>query len=115
MESSKVDMVPIRPAPFLPPPTDRLGTASRSRSGTITTVKGKEGVRGFMTDFLNSSERPEVITLHDPVHLPHADFNPTTVESTRAPNGVSRYRSNSSIGGRASPTPSFATSAYDVR
>jgi PH and SEC7 domain-containing protein len=32
-----------------------------------------------------------------------------------APNGVSPYSSNSSVDGRASPAPSFATSAHEVR
>jgi PH and SEC7 domain-containing protein len=32
-----------------------------------------------------------------------------------APNGVSPYSSNSSVDGRASPSPSFATSAHEVR
>ena len=32
-----------------------------------------------------------------------------------APNGVSPYSSNSSVDGRASPVPSFATSAHEVR
>ncbi len=31
-----------------------------------------------------------------------------------APNGVSPYSSNSSVDGRASPAPSFATSAHEV-
>ena len=32
-----------------------------------------------------------------------------------APNGISPYSSNSSVDGRASPAPSFATSAHEVR
>ena len=31
------------------------------------------------------------------------------------PNGISPYSSNSSVDGRASPAPSFATSAHEVR
>jgi p21-activated kinase 1 len=84
MEVSKADEAPIRPAPFLPPPTDRLGTTSRSRSAAAT-VKGKKSVLGFMTDFLNSNKRPEITTPHDLVHLTHVDFNPSTGEFTGLP------------------------------
>ena len=86
MEISKADKATtIRPAPFLPPPTDRLGTISRSRSGTAATVKGKKGVLGFMTDFLNPNKRPEITTPHDLVHLTHVDFDPSTGEFTGLP------------------------------
>jgi p21-activated kinase 1 len=84
IEISKADKAAIRPVPFLPPPTDRLGTTSRSRSGTAT-VKGKKGVLGFMTDFRNSNKRPEITTPHDLVHLTHVDFNPSTGEFTGLP------------------------------
>ena len=86
-EMSKVDRAPIRPASFLPPPTDRIGTTSRSRSGA-TTVKGKKGVLGFMTDFLGSNKRPEmpeITTPHDLVHLTHVDFDSSTGEFTGLP------------------------------
>jgi p21-activated kinase 1 len=86
MEIPKADKATtIRPVPFPPPPTDRLGTTSRSRNGTAATVKGKKGVLGFMTDFLNSNKRPEITTPHDLVHLTHVDFNPTTGEFTGLP------------------------------
>ena len=81
-EMSKADRAPILPASFLPPPTDRQGTTSRSRSGAAT-VKGKKGVLGFMTDFLSSNKRPEmpeITTPHDLVHLTHVDFDPSTGE-----------------------------------
>ena len=84
MEISEADSTPIRPAPSLPPPTDRLGTPSHSRSGTATS-KSKKGVLGFMTDFLNSNKRPEITTPHDLVHLTHVDFNPSTGEFTGLP------------------------------
>jgi p21-activated kinase 1 len=84
MEISEADSAPIRPAPSLPPPTDRLGTPSHSRSGTAT-AKSKKGVLGFMTDFLNSNKRPEITTPHDLVHLTHVDFNPSTGEFTGLP------------------------------
>jgi len=84
MEISTVDKARIRPAPSLPLPTDRFGTTSRSHGGTAT-VKGKKGVLGFMTDFLNSNKRPEITTPHDLVHLTHVDFNPSTGEFTGLP------------------------------
>jgi p21-activated kinase 1 len=73
------------PPPFSPPPPpDRMGTASRSRSGTIT-AKGKKGMLGFMSDFLNSNKRPEISTPYDPVHLTHVGFNSSTGEFTGLP------------------------------
>ena len=69
---------------FSPPPVDRMGTVSRSRSGTIT-AKGKKGMLGFMTDFLNSNKRPEISTPYDPVHLTHVGFNSSTGEFTGLP------------------------------
>ncbi len=69
---------------FPPPPTDRMGTVSRSRSGTVT-AKGKKGMLGFMTDFLNSNKRPEISTPYDPVHLTHVGFNSSTGEFTGLP------------------------------
>ena len=86
MEISKADKAPtIRHAPFLPSPIDRLGSTSRSRSANATTAKGKKSVRGFMTDFLNPSRRPEITTPHNLVHLTHVDFNPSTGEFTGLP------------------------------
>ncbi|KAI9464831.1 STE/STE20/PAKA protein kinase [Russula earlei] len=67
-----------------PPMTDRIGTASRSRSGTVT-AKGKKGMLGFMTDLLNSNRRPEISTPYDPVHLTHVGFNSSTGEFTGLP------------------------------
>ena len=69
---------------FPPPPVDRVGTVSRSRSGTVT-AKGKKGMLGFMTDFLNSNKRPEISTPYDPVHLTHVGFNSSTGEFTGLP------------------------------
>ena len=69
--------------PF-PPQGDRMGTVSRSRSGTVT-AKGKKGMLGFMTDFLNSNKRPEISTPYDPVHLTHVGFNSSTGEFTGLP------------------------------
>ena len=71
-------------APFSPPPPDRMGTTSRSRSGTVT-AKGKKGMLGFMSDFLNSNKRPEISTPYDPVHLTHVGFNSSTGEFTGLP------------------------------
>ncbi|KAH9004573.1 Pkinase-domain-containing protein [Lactarius hatsudake] len=70
--------------PFSPPPPDRMGTTSRSRSGTVT-AKGKKGMLGFMSDFLNSNKRPEISTPYDPVHLTHVGFNSSTGEFTGLP------------------------------
>ena len=69
---------------FSPPPVDRIGTVPRSRSGTVT-AKGKKGMLGFMTDFLNSNKRPEISTPYDPVHLTHVGFNSSTGEFTGLP------------------------------
>jgi hypothetical protein len=84
MEILEADKAPIRPASFLPARPDRLGTTSRSRSRTAT-VKGKKGVLGFMSGFLNSNKRPEIGTPYDPVHLTHVEFNPSTREFTGLP------------------------------
>ena len=78
MEIPKADKAQIRPAFFLPPPTDRLDTTSRSRSGTTGTVKGNKAVRGLMTDFLNSNEQPDFTTPHDLVYVTYGDLNPST-------------------------------------
>ena len=68
------------------PPTDHMGTESRSRSGTATaTAKGKKGMLGFMTDFLNSNKRPKISLPNDPVHLTHVIFNSSTGEFTGLP------------------------------
>jgi p21-activated kinase 1 len=75
---------PQRSHHFHPPPVDRMGTVSRSRSGTVT-AKGKKGMLGFMTDFLNSNKRPEISTPYDPVHLTHVGFNSSTGEFTGLP------------------------------
>ncbi|KAI0063979.1 Pkinase-domain-containing protein [Artomyces pyxidatus] len=75
------------PAPLPPPfptPPERPGTGSRSRSGTVT-AKGKKGMLGFMSEFLNSSKRPEISTPYDPVHLTHVGFNSSTGEFTGLP------------------------------
>ena len=74
--------VPVKS--FYPSPADRMGTIPRSRSGTVT-AKGKKGMLGFMTDFLNSNKRPEISTPYDPVHLTHVGFNSSTGEFTGLP------------------------------
>jgi p21-activated kinase 1 len=61
-----------------------MGTAPRSRSGTVT-AKGKKGMLGFVADFLNSNKRPEISTPYDPVHLTHVGFNSSTGEFTGLP------------------------------
>ncbi|KIJ65637.1 hypothetical protein HYDPIDRAFT_27634 [Hydnomerulius pinastri MD-312] len=64
------------------PSTNSSGT--RSRSGTMAT-KSKKGMLGFMSDFLNTSKRPEISTPYDPVHLTHVGFNSSTGEFTGLP------------------------------
>ena len=56
---------------------------NRSRSGT--TVKTKKGMLGFMSEFLNTTKRPEISTPYDPVHLTHVGFNSSTGEFTGLP------------------------------
>ena len=56
---------------------------NRSRSGTTT--KAKKGMLGFMSDFLNTTKRPEISTPYDPVHLTHVGFNSSTGEFTGLP------------------------------
>lgn len=82
--SSTVYSPSVNVTSFSPPPVDRMGTASRSRSGTVT-AKSKKGMLGFMTDFLNSNKRPEISTPYDPVHLTHVGFNSSTGEFTGLP------------------------------
>ncbi|KAI0272405.1 kinase-like domain-containing protein [Gloeopeniophorella convolvens] len=77
-------MAATLPPPFSSPPGDRMGITSRSRSGTVT-AKGKKGMLGFMSDFLNSNKRPEISTPYDPVHLTHVGFNSSTGEFTGLP------------------------------
>ena len=66
-----------------PPPV--YGTASRSG---IVTAKGKKGMLGFMTKFLNLNKRPEISVPYDPARLVHGGFNSITGEST----GLSKER-----------------------
>jgi p21-activated kinase 1 len=82
--SSTVYSPSVNVTSFSPPPVDRMGTAARSRSGTVT-AKSKKGMLGFMTDFLNSNKRPEISTPYDPVHLTHVGFNSSTGEFTGLP------------------------------
>lgn len=67
------------------PSASNFNTGSRSRSSTTTTVKGKKGMLGFMSDLLNTSKRPEISTPYDPVHLTHVGFNSSTGEFTGLP------------------------------
>ncbi|KAG6331107.1 hypothetical protein ID866_7982 [Astraeus odoratus] len=72
------DVVPSPPASI--PPT----SGTRSRSGTLA-AKSKKGMLGFMSEFLNTSKRPEISTPYDPVHLTHVGFNSSTGEFTGLP------------------------------
>ena len=62
--SSTAFVPSVAAAPLSTPPHDRMGTVSRSRS---VTAKGKIGMLGFMTDFLNSNKRPKISSPDDPV------------------------------------------------
>lgn len=75
---------PVEPADPLPPVDVFPPAPSRSRSGTLVT-KSKKGMLGFMSDFLNTSKRPEISTPYDPVHLTHVGFNSSTGEFTGLP------------------------------
>ncbi|CDO73328.1 hypothetical protein BN946_scf185008.g91 [Trametes cinnabarina] len=72
---------PLPPLPATPSTISAAG--SRSRSGTTT--KSKKGMFTFVSDFLNSSKRPEISTPYDPVHLTHVGFNTSTGEFTGLP------------------------------
>ncbi|KAI8996524.1 Pkinase-domain-containing protein [Trametes punicea] len=72
---------PLPPVPVTPSTISSTGT--RSRSGTTT--KSKKGMFTFVSDFLNSSKRPEISTPYDPVHLTHVGFNTSTGEFTGLP------------------------------
>lgn len=69
------------PLPAALPPTP---SGTRSRSATLA-AKSKKGMLGFMSDFLNTSKRPEISTPYDPVHLTHVGFNSSTGEFTGLP------------------------------
>lgn len=60
------------------------GTVGKARSGS-TAGKTKKGMLGFMSDFLNTTKRPEISTPYDPVHLTHVGFNTSTGEFTGLP------------------------------
>ena len=79
VEILKADKAPTLSTPFLSTSTDSLSTTSLPPSGTAT-VKGKKGVLGFMTDFLNSNKRLKISTPYDPVHLVHVGINSSTGE-----------------------------------
>ncbi|GBE86664.1 Serine/threonine-protein kinase SMU1 [Sparassis crispa] len=71
---------------YNPPSTPTTGSATGTRSRSATVVaKSKKGMFNFMSDFLNSSKRPEISTPYDPVHLTHVGFNSSTGEFTGLP------------------------------
>ena len=76
MEITTLNTPSIRPANFLPRPTDRMGTTLRTLRGI--TLKDKKGVLGFMTSLLNSDKRPEITMPHDLVRLTHVCFDSST-------------------------------------
>ncbi|KAI0704159.1 kinase-like domain-containing protein [Earliella scabrosa] len=77
------DLPPLPPAPYPSTPSTISAAGSRTRSGTTT--KSKKGMFTFMSDFLNTSKRPEISTPYDPVHLTHVGFNTSTGEFTGLP------------------------------
>ncbi|KAI0640811.1 kinase-like domain-containing protein [Trametes meyenii] len=74
---------PLPPVPIPATPSTISSAGGRSRSSTTT--KSKKGMFTFMSDFLNSSKRPEISTPYDPVHLTHVGFNTSTGEFTGLP------------------------------
>ncbi|KAI5999363.1 STE/STE20/PAKA protein kinase [Pisolithus orientalis] len=78
------ESVPSLPSTDASPTPPASATGTRSRSGTIAS-KPKKGMLGFMSEFLNTSKRPEISTPYDPVHLTHVGFNSSTGEFTGLP------------------------------
>lgn len=78
------ESVPSLPSTDPTPTPPASATGTRSRSGTIVS-KPKKGMLGFMSEFLNTSKRPEISTPYDPVHLTHVGFNSSTGEFTGLP------------------------------
>lgn len=86
-----------QPSPTQPPlhPQRRLSqppTSTESpsqdptpRSRSATTTKPKKSVFGSVLDVFKSSQRPEISTPYDPVHLTHVGYNPCTGEFTGLP------------------------------
>ena len=79
---SMADTSTINSIPTIHTTISGLGT-NRSRSSTA--AKSKKGMFNFMSDFLNTSKRPEISTPYDPVHLTHVGFNSSTGEFTGLP------------------------------
>ncbi|KAI0741688.1 kinase-like domain-containing protein [Daedaleopsis nitida] len=75
---------PLPPAPYTPSTPSTISAAG-SRTRSSTTTKSKKGMFTFMSDFLNTSKRPEISTPYDPVHLTHVGFNTSTGEFTGLP------------------------------
>jgi hypothetical protein len=69
------------------PADDIMGITLRSRGDSVT-AKGKKGMLGFVTDFLNPPKRPEISTAYDPVHLMHVGPNSSTGEFTGFPKEI---------------------------
>ncbi|EJF64037.1 Pkinase-domain-containing protein [Dichomitus squalens LYAD-421 SS1] len=82
--TANYDIPPLPPTPYAPSTASTISAAG-SRSRSSTTTKSKKGMFTFMSDFLNSSKRPEISTPYDPVHLTHVGFNTSTGEFTGLP------------------------------
>src|SRR6266436_749169 len=99
---STTDIPSIRPTYFPPPPIDHIGTAPRSRSGTVT-PKDKKGIFGFMSgfrksvDFRESDKLPEISAPYDPVHVQHVDLDSITGKINVLPGNRHEFSQNSRI------------------
>jgi p21-activated kinase 1 len=112
-EISTADTPSIRPTPFFPPPTDRIGTRSRARS--ISTFKEKKGILSFMNglrksvDFRDSNKRLEVSAPYDPVHVQHAGFDSITGKLTILPGKRQEFLQDNHISKHDQEKDSLAT------
>jgi hypothetical protein len=96
LEISTVGTPSINPNSFLPRPTDRVGTTSRSHLG-MATLQDKKGILGSMTHVLNSDDRPEISTSHDPLRRTHVGPDPPKREFIGLPKDWQRLLEDNGI------------------
>jgi p21-activated kinase 1 len=114
-EISTADTPSIRPTPFFPPPTDRIGTRSRARSSGTVTFKEKKGILSFMNglrksvDFRDSNKRLEVSAPYDPVHVQHVDIDSITGKLTILPGKRQEFLQDNHISKHDQEKDSLAT------
>jgi p21-activated kinase 1 len=114
-EISTADTPSIRPTPFIPPPTDRIGTRSRNRSSSTVTFKEKKGILGFMNglrksiDFCDSNKRLEVSAPYYPVHVQHVGFDSITGKLTILPGKRQEFFQDNRISKHDQERDSLAT------